>query len=137
MVEKSYLFRYINMSIKYILYNFLGFSCSSVGKESVCNAGDVSSIPGSGRSPGEENGNPLQYSCLGNPMDRGGWQATVHGVTRVGHNLGTKSPPPLSPLEGFMRKEKPAQRQFLPHSFKRSDTQPMKQKSQSNDVLAA
>ena len=49
------------------------------------NAGDAryaSSIPGSGRSPGEGNGNPLQYSCLGNPMDRGVWQATVHGVAK-------------------------------------------------------
>ena len=44
------------------------------------NAGDVSSIPGSGRSPGEGNGNPLQYSCLGNSTDRGVWQATVRGV---------------------------------------------------------
>ena len=43
---------------------------------------DESSIPGSGRSPGEGNGNPLQYSCLGNPMDRGVWQATVHGVAK-------------------------------------------------------
>ena len=51
---------------------------SSFGKESACNAGDPGSIPGSGISPGEENGNPLQYSCLGNPMDRGAWQATVH-----------------------------------------------------------
>ena len=46
------------------------------------NAGDVGSIPGSGRSPGEGNGNPLQYSCLGNPMDRGVWWATVHGVPK-------------------------------------------------------
>ena len=45
------------------------------------NAGDVGSIPGSGRSPGEGNGNPLLYSCLGNPRDRGAWQATIHGVT--------------------------------------------------------
>ena len=45
-------------------------------------ARDAGSIPGSGRSPGEGNGNPLQYSCLGNPMDRGAWQATVHGVTK-------------------------------------------------------
>ena len=45
-------------------------------------AGDVSSIPGSGRSPGEGNGNPLQYSCLGNPMDRGAWRTTVHEVTK-------------------------------------------------------
>ena len=46
------------------------------------NAGDTGLIPGLGRSPGEENGNPLQYSCLGNPMDREVWQATVHGVTK-------------------------------------------------------
>ena len=46
------------------------------------NAGDPDLIPGSGRSPGEENGNTLQYSCLGNPIDRGGWQATVHGVAK-------------------------------------------------------
>ena len=45
-------------------------------------AGDVGSIPGLGRSPGDGNGNPLQYSCLGNPVDRGEWQATVHGVTK-------------------------------------------------------
>ena len=46
------------------------------------NAGDLGSIPGSGRSPGEGNGNPLQYSCLENPMDRGAWWATVHGVAK-------------------------------------------------------
>ena len=50
------------------------------GKESACQAGDVGLIPGSGRSPGEGNGNPLQYSCLENPMDRGAWLATVHEV---------------------------------------------------------
>ena len=49
-------------------------------KVSACNAGDLGSIPGSGRSPGEGNGNPLQYSCLENPMDGGAWWATVHGV---------------------------------------------------------
>ena len=54
------------------------------------NSGVLSSTPGSGRSPGEENGNPLQYSCLRNPMDRGAWKATVHRVTRVGHDLATK-----------------------------------------------
>ena len=47
------------------------------------NAGDMCSIPGLGRSPGERNGNPLQYSCLGNPMDRGTWQATIQGVMKV------------------------------------------------------
>ena len=50
----------------------------------------MGSVPGLGNSPGEGNGNPPQYSCLENPMDRGAWQATVHGVPRVGHNLGTK-----------------------------------------------
>ena len=51
-------------------------------EESSCNAGDVGSIPGSGRSPGEGNGNPLQYSCLEKSMDRGAWRATVHGVAK-------------------------------------------------------
>ena len=60
----------------------LGFPGDSDGKESACNAGDLGSIPGSGRSPGEGNGYPLQYSCLENPMDRVAWQATVHGVTK-------------------------------------------------------
>ena len=62
----------------------LGFPHSSVSKESACNAGDLGSIPGSGRSPGEGNGNSLQYSCLGNPMDRGAWRAAVHGVAELG-----------------------------------------------------
>ena len=57
-------------------------SGDSEGKESACNAGDPGLIPGSGRSPGEVNGNPLQYPCLENSMDRGGWRATVHGVTK-------------------------------------------------------
>ena len=56
--------------------------CGSDGKESACNAGDLCSIPGLGRSPGEGNGNTLQYSCLGNPMDRGAWWASVHGVAQ-------------------------------------------------------
>ena len=61
-------------------------------QETTCNAGDKGSISRSGRSPGEGNDNPLYYSCLGNPMDRGAWQAPVHGVTRVGHDLATKPP---------------------------------------------
>ena len=69
------------------------FPCSSVGKESACNAGDLGSIPGSGRSPGEGYGNPLQYSFLKTPMGRGDWQAIVHAVIRVQHDLVTKSPP--------------------------------------------
>ena len=69
-----------------ILSNFnvaLGFLGSSEGKESTCNAGDLGSIPGLGRSPGEGNGNPLQYSCLVNSKDRAAWQAIVHGVTEI------------------------------------------------------
>ena len=59
-----------------------GFSGGSDGKESACNAGDPGLIPGSGRSLGEGNGYPFQYSCLENSMDRGAWWATVHGVTK-------------------------------------------------------
>ena len=54
----------------------------SDGQESACNAGDLGSMPGLGRSPGEGNGNPFQYSCLENSMDRGAWQATVHVVAK-------------------------------------------------------
>ena len=76
----------------------IGFPGGSDGKESACDAGDLGLIPGSGRSPGEGNGKPLQYSCLENPMDGGAWQAVVHGVARVGHNLATNPPPAnLSP----------------------------------------
>ena len=60
----------------------MGFPGGSDNKESACNVGDPGSIPGSGRSPGEVHGNPLQYSCLENPMDRRAWWATVHGVTK-------------------------------------------------------
>ena len=63
--------------------DFLGFPGGSHSKmESAYNARDLGSIPGSGRSPGEGNGNPPQYSCLENSMDRGAWQATVHGVAK-------------------------------------------------------
>ena len=69
----------------------MGFPGGSDGKGPTRNAGDAGSIPGWGRSPGEGNGNPLQYFCLENPMDREVWQATVHGVAkRHEHNLVTK-----------------------------------------------
>ena len=62
--------------------HYMAFLGGSDGKASAYNAGDLGSIPGSGRSPGEGNGNPLQYSCLENPMDGGDWLAAVHGVTK-------------------------------------------------------
>ena len=61
---------------------FLGVPGGSNGEESTCNVGDMGSIPGLGRSPGEGNGYPPQYSCLENSMNRGAWQATVHGVAK-------------------------------------------------------
>ena len=60
----------------------MAFPGGSDGKDSACNEGDAGSIPGLKRSSGGRNGNPLQYSCLENPMDRGAWWATVHGVTK-------------------------------------------------------
>ena len=65
-------------SVRLVPFDFPG---SSEGKESACNVGDQDLIPGLGRSPGEGNGNPLQYSCLENSIDGGTWQATVRGVT--------------------------------------------------------
>ena len=79
------------------------FRSGSDGKESGCNAGDLCLIPGWGRSPGEGNGKPLQYSCLENPIDTRAWRATVHGVTksrtrlRDCHSLSDKDIPDLSP----------------------------------------
>ena len=61
---------------------FLNFPGGSNGEDSACDVGDLGLIPGFGRSPGEGNGNALQYSCLENPMDRGVWQATVPGVSK-------------------------------------------------------
>ena len=75
----------------------MGFPDGSVGKEYACNAGDIGDVGlilGLGRFLGEGHGNPLQYSCLENPMDRGAWQARVHGVARVSHDLAIKPPPP-------------------------------------------
>ena len=76
----------------------MGFPDGSADEESTCNAGDAGSVPGLGRSPGEGHGNPLQCSCLENPMDRGPWQATVYGVT--------KSPRRLKRLSTYARNVK-------------------------------
>ena len=66
----------------YPLQYSLGFPRGSNGKESTCSAEDLGLIPGLGRSPGGGHGNPLQYSCLENPLDRGPWGATIHGVAK-------------------------------------------------------
>ena len=68
----------------YAMHRQKAYGCfiGANGKASGCNPGDMDSIPGSGRSPGGENGNPLQYSFLENPLDRGAWWATVHMVTK-------------------------------------------------------
>ena len=76
----QYLF--ISCNKRTSLVQGVGLPGGSVGKESACNEGDLDSIPGSGRSSGGGHGNPLQYSCLENPMDGGSWRATVHRVTK-------------------------------------------------------
>ena len=70
------------LDFKNWVYHREGFPGGPDSKESACDAGDLGSIPGWGRSPEEGNGNPLQCSCLENSMDRGAWQATVHGLAK-------------------------------------------------------
>ena len=83
----SHLMKAGNNNLTYMFVRIKMQSCmphpgGSDSKESACNVGNLASIPGSGRFPEEGNGSPLQYSCLENPMDRGAWPATVHGVTK-------------------------------------------------------
>ena len=73
----------VSVSVCLFVYVYMGLPQWLSGKESTCHAGDGGSIPGSGRSPGGGYGNPLQYSCLGNPMDREAWWATVHGLIQI------------------------------------------------------
>ena len=79
----------------------MGFPHSSDGKESACNAGDPGLSPGLGRSCGEGNGNPLQYSCLENPIDGGAWWATVHGVAKSQTQFSTEGTTTNSSIEAF------------------------------------
>ena len=85
MVQLSHPYMTTGKTIALTRWTFVskGFPCGSASKESACNAGDLGSIPGLGRSPEEEKGYPLQYSCLENPMDRA-WWATAHGVAKSG-----------------------------------------------------
>ena len=78
-----------------LLVVYKGFPGGSGVRNLPVNARDTCSTSGPGRSPREGNGNPLQYSYLGNPMDRGEWRASVHEVERVRHDLATKAPPPV------------------------------------------
>ena len=75
----------MNKTDKNVYFHGSGFPGGLDSKESACNTGVPSSIPGSARSPGEGKGNSLQYSCLENSMDRGACRATIHGTQRVGH----------------------------------------------------
>ena len=85
-VSPSFTLKFFQLHNLYLGILYVGFSGVLDNKPSAYNAGDLGLIPGWERSPGEGNGNPLQYSCLENPMDRGAWQATVHEVTiSVGH----------------------------------------------------
>ena len=86
-IDKVFWYMKLLETFKDVLYIRVGLPGGSDGKEFAFNAGDPSSIPGSGRSLGEGNGNPLQCSWLGNPMDRGAWQVTIHGVTKNGKGL--------------------------------------------------
>ena len=94
---------YHQTASEYCVSSHLWLPSWEVGKESTCNAGDPGSIPGWERSPGEGNGNPLQYSYLGNPMDRGAWLAIVHGGFKESHNLATKPPPATCGWWGYKR----------------------------------
>ena len=76
----------VRVTIKPTVHQMVGFPSDSAVKNLSANAGHMGLISGSARSPGEGNGNPLQYSCVGNPMDRGAWCATVHGSPRVRHD---------------------------------------------------
>ena len=90
---------WLHCMANWILVSLLkGLPCGSNGEESVYNAGDLGSIPWSERSPGEGNGNPLQYSCLGNLMDRGAWWAIVHEVTERSQSRTRLSASSSSPL---------------------------------------
>ena len=82
LTEPTQELRYFASNLVFLFYPLLGFPGGSVVNDLPADGEDTGSIPGSGRSPGEGKGNPLQYSCLGNLTDRGAWRTTVRGVTK-------------------------------------------------------
>ena len=98
---------------------FLGFPGGSDGKASACNAGNLGSIPGLGRSPGEGNGNPFQYSCLENSMDRGAWQVKVYGIAKSRRDTTERVTLSLSYFAcvGFKITYREKSSNFQPHLF--------------------
>ena len=114
-----------------------GFPGGSDGKESACNAGDSGLIPGLGRSAGEENGNPLQYFCLENSLDRGAWQATIHGVIRIRHHLVTTPSHAYcgASLVSQMVKNLPAMQETLVQSLGQED--PLEQRMDTHSSILA
>ena len=86
MIKTTWIFNGLSIVLKLLwllaIFKFSIMFCGSDGKEAACNAGDLGLILGSGRLPGEGSGNPLQFYCLENSMDRGAWWATVHGVAK-------------------------------------------------------
>ena len=122
-----------------------GFPGSSVVKESACSAGDLASIPGSGISPGEGSGYPLQHSCLENSMDRRAWRATVHGVAKSRTQLNAQVCRVLRVRRGHLRTHPRRQRDHLRarqarsnHSIVPSDPtrHPLKDKMTTNYKMA-
>ena len=89
LTEPTQELRYFASNLVFLFYPLLGFPGGSVVNDLPADGEDTGSIPGSGRSPGEGKGNPLQYSCLGNLTDRGAWRATEYGVTESQTQLGS------------------------------------------------
>ena len=100
-----------------------------------CNVGDKGSIPGSGRSPEEGNGNSPPYFCLGNPTDRGAWRATAHGVTKVRRDLATKLPPPPPPQQIMGRVKSNTRRWTMTKEGLREQRQELKWASRAEKEL--
>ena len=129
-VSQFFLTTTFNLNL-FLVWNFPGGSNSKV---SAYNAGDLGSLPGSGRSPGEGNGNPLQYSCLENPMDGGSWQSTVPGVAKSRTRLSDFTYSEYTHGRAVIFKP-PFRRSSGEHSQVRSKTSLVVGKSSKNDTF--